>query len=91
MATARKLCRITGRVQGVGYRIAAYRKALALDLHGSVKNLPDGRVECEIQGATENVDAMTAWLWQGPPAARVDAVQCHSQAVTDKHGFRIDG
>ena len=35
---------VKGRVQGVGYRAFAQKKALELGLSGYAENLPDGRV-----------------------------------------------
>jgi acylphosphatase len=61
-------------VQGVYYRSATAERAQALALHGWVKNLPDGRVEVVASGDATAVVALTRWLWQGPPAARVEAV-----------------
>jgi acylphosphatase len=61
-------------VQGVYYRSATVERAQALALRGWVKNLADGRVEVVASGNATAVAALTRWLWQGPPAARVDAV-----------------
>ena len=40
----------SGRVQHVGFRYTAYYLARDLQLTGWVDNLPDGRVEMEVQG-----------------------------------------
>lgn len=42
-----------GDVQEVGFRSAAYQKAVQLGLTGWVKNLPDGTVELQAQGTEE--------------------------------------
>lgn len=44
-----------GRVQGVGFRITVYQKAMQFGLTGWVKNLHDGSVEACIQGEEENI------------------------------------
>ena len=67
-------CLVAGRVQGVYYRSATAERAQALALGGWVKNLADGRVEVVASGDAAAVAALTRWLWQGQPAARVDAV-----------------
>ncbi|MGH7338105.1 MAG: acylphosphatase [Myxococcota bacterium] len=67
-------CLVAGRVQGVYYRSATAQRAQALALRGWVKNLADGRVEVVASGDATAIAALTRWLWQGPPAARVDAV-----------------
>ena len=61
-------------MQGVYYRAATAAQAERLQLHGWVKNLADGRVEVVAAGAPADVAAFAGWLWQGPPAARVEAV-----------------
>ena len=65
---------ITGRVQGVFYRVATCRKALELDVTGHAKNLPDGSVEVLACGSVDALNALEEWLWEGPPSARVDEV-----------------
>ena len=67
--------RVSGRVQGVWFRAATRERALALQLRGVAKNLPDGSVEVEVVGADEALDALEKWLWQGPPLAKVTQVQ----------------
>jgi acylphosphatase len=64
--------RIHGVVQGVYYRASAREQAERLGLTGWVRNTDDGGVLLEAQGPADRVDALVAWCWQGPPAARVD-------------------
>jgi acylphosphatase len=67
-------CLVSGRVQGVFYRASAARRAAELGVRGYARNLPDGRVEVLACGAAPDVQAFIDWLWQGPSAARVVAV-----------------
>ena len=62
---------VAGRVQGVGFRWSAARRATRLDLAGWVRNLPDGRVEILVQGNSGDVAAMLRFLRLGPSAAQV--------------------
>ncbi len=71
-----KRCWVTGRVQGVFFRATARERARALGLRGYARNLPDGRVEVLACGPEPALDEFCAWLWEGPPAARVEDVQC---------------
>jgi len=68
--------RVEGRVQGVSYRVSAYRKALQLGLSGWVRNTPDGAVEGIACGTAPRLAEFTDWLWQGPRLAQVTAVIC---------------
>jgi len=65
---------ISGRVQGVGYRDWCRQEAERRGLTGTVRNLPDGRVEVVIVGDADATDAMLEACRQGPPAARVDSI-----------------
>ena len=62
---------VTGRVQGVGYRLATVRRAHMIGARGWVRNNDDGSVEALVQGTPDQVDQMLEWLRQGPPGARV--------------------
>lgn len=66
---------VSGRVQGVGFRLAAARAAERLGLTGWVRNLPNGRVETVAQGDVGAVEAYVAWLEQGPGGAVVVRVE----------------
>ena len=45
-----------GRVQGVGFRYTCKRIARGFEVVGSVRNLPDGRVELQCSGVREEVE-----------------------------------
>ena len=64
-----------GRVQGVGFRDALRGEAMARGITGWVRNRRDGTVEAVLQGEAAAVDALIAWAWRGPPAARVDRLE----------------
>ncbi|HEY1992419.1 MAG TPA: acylphosphatase [Gammaproteobacteria bacterium] len=70
-----KRCFVSGKVQGVFYRASTAERARALGLTGHAKNLPDGRVEVLACGDEAKVQALIDWLWQGPPAAKVQGVE----------------
>src|SRR5262249_33181987 len=65
---------IEGRVQGVGYRDYARRRASGLGLEGWVANLRDGRVRLWAEGQREQIEALVRALEQGPPLSRVAKV-----------------
>lgn len=60
----RKHIYFSGRVQAVGFRYSSLCLAKELQLTGWVKNLKDGRVEAELQGKTERVDAFVERISQ---------------------------
>jgi acylphosphatase len=66
--------RVTGRVQGVGYRAWAMQAGARLGLRGWVRNRADGSVEALVVGDDKAVAAMIEACRQGPFAARVAAV-----------------
>lgn len=64
--------RITGRVQGVGYRWSLAQEAHRLRLSGWVRNRLNGSVEALVSGAPETVQALIDWTKGGPALARAD-------------------
>lgn len=81
--------RITGEVQGVGFRAYAAREALRLGLSGWVRNEPGGAVAGHLEGAERAVEEMLAWCRQGSPAARVEHVQVAEAAPTGGSSFEV--
>lgn len=71
-----KLCRITGRVQGVFYRAATQQQANRLNVTGYAKNCTDGSVEVLACGESDDVADLCEWLYQGPQYAKVEHVAC---------------
>ncbi len=70
---------VKGRVQGVGYRSFARRRALSLDLRGWVRNRIDGTVELLVEGERHGVLRFIALLREGSAWARVDDVEAELQ------------
>ncbi len=66
---------ISGRVQGVCFRMETERAADRFGVFGWVRNRSDGRVEALFEGEQEAVDSMVKWCRQGPPLARVTGVE----------------
>jgi acylphosphatase len=80
---------VTGRVQGVFFRVSCARRARELGLAGSVRNRGDGAVEAVFEGGPADVDAMVAWCRTGPELSRVDAVEVHEELPEGEREFRI--
>jgi len=78
-----------GRVQGVGFRAATRRHALALGLRGWVRNLPYGTVEAYAVGTASTLTQCRQWLATGPAMARVTAVDHVAEAVEPCQEFII--
>jgi len=62
MAIEQRIIHFLGSVQGVGFRYTACRVAGGYDVTGFVRNLPDGRVECLVEGEAAEIDAFLADL-----------------------------
>ena len=67
--------RVRGRVQGVAFRYSTLRRAERAGVVGWVRNAADGSVEAHFQGAPDAVDALLAFVGQGPRLAVVEAVE----------------
>ncbi|MBI5815560.1 MAG: acylphosphatase [Nitrospinae bacterium] len=82
---------VSGLVQGVFFRATTSEEANRIGgLSGWVRNLPDGRVEVMCEGPKEKVERLVAWLWHGPPMARVDNVEVKwGDATGDYQGFSV--
>lgn len=63
--------RISGHVQGVGFRYALCDEAELRGVTGWVRNRADGTVEALLQGDAAAVESLIAWARRGPPGARV--------------------
>ena len=50
----------SGRVQGVGFRYQTLQVAREFEVTGFVRNLPDGRVQLEVEGRRDDIDAFVS-------------------------------
>ena len=66
---------IRGHVQGVSYRWSMLQAAQQRGVQGWVRNRRDGSVEALATGSADAVQSLIDWAHQGPPHARVDAVE----------------
>lgn len=86
MSEERLAARVTGRVQGVGFRW--WVRALADDLHltGWVMNADDERsVEVVAEGPPDKIDELERLLHRGPPGARVEAVEARRAPASGEY------
>ncbi len=81
--------KVTGRVQGVGYRAWTAETARELGLNGWVRNLTGGGVEALFAGPPHIVAAMLERCHDGPWAARVTAVEIAEEGGLAPQGFDI--
>ncbi len=87
---ARAHVTVRGRVQGVAFRYFTKEKASSLGVKGWVRNLPDGRVECELEGSIDAVRALIDLLREGPRLAKVTGINVDWLEYTGKYkNFRI--
>ncbi|MBZ5487897.1 acylphosphatase [Halomonas aquamarina] len=71
---------VSGKVQGVGYRRATQKQAIAEQVTGHARNLPDGRVDVLMCGEPDALERLAEWLWKGPAQARVTQVEMSTVA-----------
>jgi|YNPNPStandDraft_1061719.scaffolds.fasta_scaffold02439_7 acylphosphatase len=82
---------VSGRVQGVFFRMFVYKEARALGISGRVRNLPDGRVEVQAEGERQRLNRLIEKLHQGPPGAIVENVQVEwGEYLHEYEDFQID-
>ena len=81
---------VSGMVQGVGYRFFTQRVAEELKLSGWVRNLPDGRVQAEVEGPRARVEELLTRLRVGPRLSSVTDVAVTWKAASGSmRGFTV--
>lgn len=75
---------ISGRVQGVYFRLFAQKKAKQLGIKGYAKNLVDGRVEIMAQADNSKIESFIKWSNKGPITARVDEVEVSEWPIEEQ-------
>jgi acylphosphatase len=88
--TTRVVALVSGHVQGVGYRWFVRGLASAAGLAGSVRNLPDGRVEVVVEGADDAVRSLVADLEGADAPGSVTRVDVRDDVARGVHGFTVE-
>jgi acylphosphatase len=83
------IAHVSGKVQGVYFRVSTQQKAIDYSLSGYARNLADGDVEVLLCGKQHNVELMLDWLREGPPQADVSEVQQKQIPWQDHNHFSI--
>lgn len=79
-----------GRVQGVGFRYSVRQIAKGFNVVGWVRNLPDGRVELQVTGEAEEVNAFLQGIRQSELGSLIKEESENALATPpDAHGFQI--
>ena len=79
---------ISGRVQGIGYRVWMVEKARALGVSGWVRNRIDGSVEALVAGYTPAVEELLRLCRRGPRMAEVVSIEEELADPPEQFGFR---
>ncbi|HHU99397.1 MAG: acylphosphatase [Bacteroidales bacterium] len=81
---------VTGMVQGVGFRWSIAIEAWKRGITGYVKNIPDGSVVIEAEGAREPLEEFAAWCRHGPGTWLVDNARVTEGPLAGYREFRIE-
>ena len=81
--------KVSGRVQGVGYRTWTKKTAEYYGLYGWVKNCHDGSVELEVFGAKEKVNKFLKKCYKGPILSKVEKIDILKKKYKEYHNFEI--
>jgi acylphosphatase len=76
---------ISGRVQGVFFRMETRKAAQRIGVSGWVKNKEDGTVEALFEGEKERVDSVLKWCRKGPPLSEVEKVSLSREEFTGNY------
>lgn len=82
---------VGGTVHGVGFRYATRRRARELGVMGWVRNADDGTVAVHAEGTSAAIQALIAFLHEGPPGAAVAEVAVDDVPVEGHEQFAIRG
>ena len=90
MDLIRKAGRAEGRVQGVGFRMFVRDLAMELGATGWVKNMRDGSVTMELQGAEQIIEQLVENIKMGRGRIKVNELELDDLPVAEgEKGFAI--
>ncbi len=81
--------RVTGKVQGVFFRVNAQRKAQELGLNGYIRNRRNGQVQIDVEGPETTLEKFVKWCWKGSDMSFVKNVQVQESEMQGYNGFSV--
>ena len=81
--------RITGKVQGVGFRFSSMEAAYRIGVVGFVRNLNADQVYIEAEGSEAVIQRFMDWCRKGPLGSRVEKVEANEGAIQNFTSFDI--
>jgi len=73
--------KISGQVQGVGFRYSAKQMADRLTIRGNAQNLSDGSLLIRAEGEPEKLEQFLLWCRHGPDKARVSNIEYREREI----------
>ncbi|NOU48780.1 MAG: acylphosphatase [Bacteroidales bacterium] len=83
------IIKVSGRVQGVGFRYYTVEKARELSVTGYVQNSNDGSVLIEAEAENEPLNEFVQWCRKGPAWARVTDIKISDTLPLGYTSFEI--
>jgi acylphosphatase len=77
--------KISGKVQGVWFRVNTKNKAVELGVNGWVKNTLDGGVEAIFEGKEKEIHNMVNWCLRGSPNSKVEKIEIYKKKHSNEH------
>lgn len=67
--------KVSGKVQGIGFRFSAYEQFVDLGLQGRAENGAERNVIIDVEGPEERLQQLIEWCRKGPSGANVENVE----------------
>ena len=81
--------KITGKVQGVFFRVSTKAVADQMGVKGLVKNEKDGSVYVEAEADEQTLDMFLDWCNEGPDKAKVESVTVEDGEIKNYRNFEV--
>ncbi|WP_367864669.1 acylphosphatase [Pedobacter sp. WC2423] len=83
------IIRITGKVQGVGFRYTTKVVADQMGVRGIIRNEKDGSLYIEAEGDDTLLDIFEEWCNEGPDRAKIEQVEITPGELKNYRNFEI--
>lgn len=81
--------KITGKVQGVAFRVITKMVADQMGVRGMIRNEADDSVYCEAEGNDVQLEIFLEWCNEGPDRAKVENVEVTPAEVKNYRNFEV--